>query len=104
CSRTSLSAIGTLSLHDALPILGERYQISRERQDEFAYKSHHQAAAAWDGGKYDSWTLPVAGADLDRDEGVRPDTSMEKLAKLRRSEEHTSELQSRFELVCRLLL
>ena len=73
----------TASLGECNEMLGERYQISRERQDEFAYTSHHQAAAAWDGGKYDSWTLPVAGADLDRDEGVRPDTSMEKLAKLR---------------------
>lgn len=73
----------TASLGDCNEMLGEQYQISRDRQDEFAYKSHHQAANAWDAGKYDSWTLPVAGADLDRDEGVRPDTSMDKLAKLR---------------------
>src|SRR5699024_5074430 len=64
-------------------MLGVRDQISGERQDEFARKSHHQAADAWDAGKYDSWTLPVAGADLDRDEGVRTDTSLDKLAKLR---------------------
>src|SRR5699024_6971800 len=46
----------TASLGKCNEMLGERYQISRERQDEFACKSHHQAAAAWDAGKYDSWT------------------------------------------------
>src|SRR5699024_11276585 len=50
----------TVSLGEATEQLVDKYQVSRERQDEYAVLS--------------------------------------------RSEEHTSELQSRFDLVCRLLL
>src|SRR5699024_2950124 len=42
-----------------------------------------QASQAWDAGHYDGWTIPVDGTDLNRDEGIRPDTSVDKLAKLR---------------------
>src|SRR3712207_8452391 len=55
-----------------------------------------------------SWTsgepVPVTGAAL-MEAGIRlPVTSPESAYVLRRSEEHTSELQSRQYLVCRLLL
>ena len=44
-------------------------------------RSHQRAAAAWDAGFYDDWVVPVA--DLTRDEGIRADSSLEKLAKLK---------------------
>ncbi len=73
----------TISLGESAEKLATIYEISREAQDEFALRSHRNTAAAWDAGFYDDWVVPVPDTDLDRDEGVRPDTSMEKLARLR---------------------
>ncbi len=70
----------TVSLGEANEQLQERFAISRQRQDEFAARSHKLAARAWDDGFYDAITVPVAG--LTRDEGIRPDSSVESLAKL----------------------
>lgn len=56
--------------------------ISREEQDAFAVRSHRLAAQAWADGVYDDEVVAVPGADLDRDEGIRPDSSLEKLAGL----------------------
>jgi acetyl-CoA acetyltransferase family protein len=71
----------TISLGESTEKLAGIHKISREAQDEFALKSHQRAAAAWDAGHYDSWVVPVG--ELERDEGIRADTSLEKLAKLR---------------------
>jgi acetyl-CoA acetyltransferase family protein len=71
------------SLGDSAEILAEKYSISRERQDEFAYRSHRNAAAAWDRGDFDAETIPVPDADITRDESIRPNTSLEVLATLR---------------------
>jgi acetyl-CoA acetyltransferase family protein len=73
----------TISLGQSAEKLAEMYEISRDAQDEFAARSHRLAAAAWDGGRYDDWVVPLAEVDLARDEGIRPDSSVEKLAKLR---------------------
>jgi acetyl-CoA acyltransferase len=73
----------TVSLGEANEQLQERFGISRERQDEFALRSHRLAAAAWDDGFYDDLTVPVAG--LERDESIRPDSSPAALAKLKPS-------------------
>lgn len=73
----------TISLGESTERLAERYQISRERQDEFALRSHRNAAKAWDEGFYDSHVIPVPGTELTRDEGIRPDSSLDKLAKLK---------------------
>jgi acetyl-CoA acetyltransferase family protein len=73
----------TISLGASAEKLADMYDISREAQDEFAVRSHRQAAAAWDAGFYDDWVVPVPGVDLARDEGIRPDSSMEALAKLK---------------------
>ena len=72
----------TVSLGEANEMLAERHQVSRERQDEFAVRSHRTAAAAWDDGFYDDLVVPVPGVDLPRDEGIRPDSSVEALAGL----------------------
>ncbi|MEN2738663.1 thiolase family protein [Microbacterium sp. X-17] len=56
--------------------------ISREEQDAFAVRSHRRAAQAWADGVYDAEIVQVPGAELARDEGIRDDTSPEKLAAL----------------------
>ena len=73
----------TVSLGECNEQLGEKYAISRDRQDEFAARSHRLAAQAWADGFYDPLTVAVPGADLDHDEGIRPGTTPEKLAALK---------------------
>jgi acetyl-CoA acyltransferase len=73
----------TVSLGESNEQLREALAISRERQDAFAVRSHRLAHAAWEAGFYDDLTVPVE--DLARDEGIRADTSVEKLAGLKAS-------------------
>ncbi|WP_409182503.1 thiolase family protein [Amycolatopsis sp. VS8301801F10] len=73
----------TVSLGESTELLAERYGIGREEQDAFAARSHVNAARAWDEGFYDDHVVPVEGVELTRDEGIRPDSSPEKLAKLK---------------------
>jgi acetyl-CoA acetyltransferase family protein len=73
----------TISLGESTEGLADRYGISREAQDAFAVRSHRLAAAAWDGGFYDEWVVPVPDTELMRDEIMRPDSSLEALAKLK---------------------
>jgi len=69
--------------------VAERHAISREDQDAFALRSHQRAIAAWESGRFRDEILPVEipqkkgpALIVDRDEGPRPDTTLEKLAKL----------------------
>ncbi|TQS28302.1 thiolase family protein [Microbispora sp. KK1-11] len=73
----------TVSLGEANEQLGERFGVSRERQDAFAARSHVLADAAWNDGFYDDLVVPVEGADLARDEGIRPGSTPEILAGLK---------------------
>ena len=74
--------------------------VSRQEQDEFAYRSHQRALAAIDAGRFADETIPLTikvieptngdGAapeirevEFTTDEGPRRDTSVEALAKLR---------------------
>jgi acetyl-CoA acetyltransferase family protein len=75
----------TVSLGEANEMLAEKLAIPRERQDEFAARSHRRADAAWREGFYDSLTVPVPGVDLAWDEAIRPDSTREKLASLKPS-------------------
>jgi acetyl-CoA acyltransferase len=74
---------------DALGITAENvareHGISREDQDRFALASHRKTVAAWEAGRYaeDVIPVPTRSGDIKQDEGPRPDTSLEKLAKLR---------------------
>lgn len=69
----------------------ERYQaelgLTRQAQDEFAARSHERAAAASKDGLFDDEIVAVAGAQGDlllaHDEGVRPDSTAERLGQLR---------------------
>ena len=65
-------------------------QFSREEQDEFAAESHQRAAAAWKNGTFTEEVVPVEVPQrrgdpivVSEDEGVRSDTSVESLARLR---------------------
>jgi 3-oxoadipyl-CoA thiolase len=69
---------------------GDRYDVSRERQDAFALRSHQLAVAAIEGGRFAEQIVPVEVPQrkgdpvvVDRDEHPRADTSPEALAKLR---------------------
>jgi len=55
--------------------------ITREAQDELAMRSHHNLAAAYERGFQDDLVTPYLG--LERDQNLRPDSSLEKLAKLK---------------------
>ena len=59
--------------------------IGRAEQDEWALRSHQRAAAAWDAGLHDDYVLPVEGPSgtVKRDESIRADTTIEKLAALK---------------------
>ena len=70
--------------------LVDQYSISREDQDAFALGSHQKALQAWEAGAFTDEVLPVSVPQrkrdpivVDRDEGPRSDTSLERLAKLR---------------------
>lgn len=78
-------------------ILADKYKISREEQDQFAYQSHMKAAKAIQEGKFKDEIIPVEvehvrfdGKKIQRakevveiDDGVRPDTTPEALARLK---------------------
>jgi 3-oxoadipyl-CoA thiolase len=75
----------TISLGEGAEVLAEKYSISREAQDAFALASHQKAAAAWDAGWFAAEVVLVDGVGLERDESIRPDTTLEKLAALKPS-------------------
>ena len=72
-----------LSMGESCELMAKRWGITRAAQDELAFDSHRHAAAAWRDGFFDDLVVPFAG--LQRDDNVRPDTSIEKLAGLRAS-------------------
>jgi acetyl-CoA C-acetyltransferase len=72
----------TVSLGEATERLAAKHGIDRDRQDEFALRSHRLAGEAWDAGRYDELVVPHPETALTRDEGIRADSSREKLAGL----------------------
>src|SRR4051794_32270310 len=73
----------TISLGASTEKLAGIHGIGRSEQDEFALRSHQLTAKAWDAGFYEDWVIAVPDTELQRDESMRADTSMEKLAKLK---------------------
>jgi acetyl-CoA acetyltransferase family protein len=71
----------TVALGEGAEILADRYAITREEQDAFALESHRRAAAAWEGGAFADEVIAIDA--LERDETVRADTTLEKLAALK---------------------
>lgn len=78
----AMPAEWAVSLGECNEQLVERTGISRERQDAFAAQSHVWADQAWADGFYDDLVVPVPGADLHRDESIRPGTTTSRLAGL----------------------
>ena len=71
-------------------IVAKRFKISREKMDEFAYQSHQRAHKATEEGKFNEEIIPVevdlgkkGKVTITKDEGIRPNTTLEALAKLR---------------------
>ena len=81
--NTALPAEWTISNGQSAEKLAQIYDISRDAQDEFSLQSHTRAAQAWADGLFDDEIVQVPGAELTRDEGIRPDTTREKLASLK---------------------
>ena len=79
----ALSAEWTISNGQSAEKLAQIYDISREAQDEFSLQSHTRAAQAWADGVFADEIVQVPGAELARDEGIRGDTTLEKLAGLK---------------------
>src|SRR5947209_3481247 len=87
-----------MAMIDTAEIVGKRYDISRERCDEFALRSQQRTAAAQAEGRFDDEIIPVTAnmavkdketgevsmrqVTLDKDEGNRPETTLEGLQKL----------------------
>jgi 3-oxoadipyl-CoA thiolase len=79
-----------ISLGETAENVAERYGVSREDQDAFALSSHRKAAAAQDACRLSREIVPLEipaargeTATVDTDEGVRRDTSMERLGRLK---------------------
>jgi acetyl-CoA C-acetyltransferase len=70
-----------LSMGEHQAITTEEWGIGRQEQDELAVESHRNLAAAYDTGFMDDLVKPFLG--LERDQNLRPDTTLEKLAKLK---------------------
>ncbi|MGH3714897.1 MAG: acetyl-CoA C-acyltransferase [Micromonosporaceae bacterium] len=71
-----------IALGETAENVAVRYGVSRERQDEFAYRSHQRAAAARDAGRFDGELVAVrtAEGEVSEDEGIRPEVTIEELA------------------------
>lgn len=78
--------------------VSKQFKVTREEQDQFSVESHQKAAAAWQAGKFKDEVVPITVKEVyvdgsmkkktreyivDKDEGIRADTTMEGLAKLK---------------------
>lgn len=82
----------TVPLGESAELIADKHQITREQQDAYALASHHKAAQAQKNGLFDAEIAPVAIPQrkgdpvlFERDECVRPDASLEAMAKLKPS-------------------
>ena len=88
-----------IAMLDTAEIVAKRYDISRERQDEYSLESQRRTAAAQQGGRFNDELAPIKTAmavtdkatgtvsyqqvTLSADEGPRPDTTAEGLASVK---------------------
>lgn len=70
-----------LSMGQHCELMAKEWKISRKAQDQFALSSHRHAAQAYVDGFYDDLVFPYLG--VGRDNNLRPDTSLEKMAELK---------------------
>jgi len=71
-------------------LVAQKWEISRRELDEYSLESHRRAARATAEGRFSSQIVPVpvqnedgTSSMFERDEGIRTDTSLEKLASLK---------------------
>ena len=76
------------SMGDHCEDMAREWNIARDSQDAWAVSSHHKAAAAYERGFFDDLVVPFRG--VSRDNILRPDTSIEKLATLKPAFDKTS--------------
>jgi acetyl-CoA acetyltransferase family protein len=81
----AMPADWTISLGESTELLGEKYGVTRQEADAYAARSQARAARAWVDGAYDDIVVPVPGAEMSRDEGIREGVTVESLAKLKPS-------------------
>jgi acetyl-CoA C-acetyltransferase len=81
---------GTLQMGETAERVAQKYEVSREDQDAFALRSHQRAVKAQKSGRLAEEIVPVEVAQrkgdalrLTEDEGPRPDSTLEALARLR---------------------
>jgi len=84
------AAHSTESMGETGENVAERYGVTREDQDAFALESHKRAVAAAEAGRFDDELVTVdmpqpkgEPVTVHADEGPRPDTTIERLAKLK---------------------
>jgi len=70
-----------LSMGQHCELMAREWQIPREEQDKLAFRSHQNAARAYDEGFHDDLIVPCAG--IWRDNNVRADTTLEKMATMK---------------------
>jgi acetyl-CoA C-acetyltransferase len=70
-----------LSMGEHTAVTARQWSVTREEQDEIAAASHQNAGKAYDAGFFDDLVTPYLG--LERDQNLRPDSTPEKLAKLK---------------------
>ncbi len=87
-SKHAAKAAGSMGL--TAEMLGRMHGITREAQDQFSARSHQRAHAATEAGYFDNEIIPMEGHDangvkvlIEKDETIRPDTTVEGLAQLR---------------------
>ena len=71
-----------ISLGETAENVADKYGVTRERQDEFALRSHQRAAAARDAGRFAPRSSPVTTGkgEVTCDEGIKADITLEELA------------------------
>jgi acetyl-CoA C-acetyltransferase len=70
-----------LSMGDHCELMAKEWKIAREAQDQLAYESHVKCAAAYEAGFFADLITPFRG--VSKDNNLRPDSTLEKLAKLK---------------------
>ncbi len=78
--------------------VSKQFKVTREEQDQFSVESHQKAAAAWQAGKFKDEVVPITVKEVyvdesmkkqtreyvvNKDEGIRADTTFEGLSKLK---------------------
>ncbi len=75
--------VSGLNMGETAEILAQDYQISREEQDAFANHSHHKAVSFQELRHQEISPLLHEGSPIKKDNGVRTNSSIEKLSALR---------------------